>query len=87
MTKHIINTKELRATLPEIVKRIQFGDQYTVLYRSRPAFRLVGLSAEEKSAIPLSKDLLYKAAAVGASEDGLNADDHDLTLYGRKEEK
>jgi antitoxin (DNA-binding transcriptional repressor) of toxin-antitoxin stability system len=84
MMKHTINVKELRATLPEIVKKIQRGDQYTVLYRSRPAFRIVGLNAEEKMMIPLSDDLLYKTAAVGASADGLNGDDHDLTLYGKQ---
>ena len=80
---HIINVKELRASLPEIVKRVQLGERYTVLYRSRPAFRIVGLDAEERRMIPLSEDLLYKAPAVGASSDGLNGEDHDLTLYGQ----
>ncbi len=84
---HIINVKELRATLPEIVKRVQRGEKFTVLYRSRPAFRIVGLDAEEKKMIPLSEDLLYKAGAVGASADGLNGEDHDLTLYGREASK
>jgi prevent-host-death family protein len=79
---HIINIKELRATMAEIVRRVQRGENYTVLYRSRPAFRIVGLHAEDKMMIPLSEDLLYKAEAVGASADGLNGEDHDLTLYG-----
>jgi len=81
--KHTINVKQLRASLPEIVKGVQRGDQYTVLYRSRPAFRIVGVNPEEKIMPPLSDDSLYKAAAVGSSADGLNGCDHDLTLYGK----
>lgn len=81
--KHTINIKELRATLPEIVKKVQRGDQYTVFYRSRPAFRIVAVNAEDKIMMPLSDDTLYKAAAVGASTDGLNGSEHDLTLYGQ----
>ncbi len=42
---HIINVKELRATMAEIVRHVQRGENYTVLYRSRPAFRIVGLDA------------------------------------------
>ena len=30
--KGVINVKDLRASLPEIVKRVQRGDQYTVFY-------------------------------------------------------
>jgi prevent-host-death family protein len=81
--KHIINAKELRTSLPEIVKRVLRGDQYTVIYRSRPAFRIVGVNAEEEIMIPLSEDPLYNAPALGASADGLNGIDHDLTLYGQ----
>lgn len=84
---HIINIKELRATMAEVVRRVQRGENYTVLYRSRPAFRIVGLNAEEKMKIPLSEDLLYKAGAVGASADGLNGEDHDVTLYGSQTAK
>lgn len=79
--KHTINVKELRASLPTIVKRVAQGDQYTVLYRSRPAFRIVGINVEEEIMIPLSEDPLYKASALGASADGLNGTDHDLILY------
>ena len=82
--KRIINVKELRASLPEIVRRVRQGDQYTVLYRSRPAFRIVSVDEHEKTEIPLSDDPLYRAAAVGKSLDGLDARDHDRTLYGKK---
>lgn len=80
--KRVINVKELRASLPEVVKRVQSGDQYTVFYRSRPAFRIIGVDSEEEIKGPLSEDPLYAAEAVGASSDGLNAVDHDITLYG-----
>ncbi len=83
--KHIINVKELRASLPEIVRRVQNGDQYTVFYRSRPAFRIIALSAEEEIKLPLSDDPLYQARAVGKSSDGLTGKDHDAVLYGRLE--
>ena len=79
--KHTINVKELRASLPEIVKRVQRGDRYTVFYRSRPAFRIVGMNAEEKILAPLSDDPLYRAEAIGESVDGLNGIDHDMMLY------
>ncbi len=79
--KHIINAKELRASLPEIVRKVGHGDQYTVFYRSRPAFRIVGMDTEDEIKTPLSEDPLYTAEAVGFSTDGLNAVDHDMTLY------
>ncbi len=82
--EHVINVKELRASLPEIVKRVRQGDQYTVLYRSRPAFRIVGVGAEQELTIPLSDDPLYGAPAVGKSSDGLTAQDHDRLLYGKE---
>jgi prevent-host-death family protein len=81
--KHVINIKELRASLPEIVKRVRQGDQYTVLYRSTPAFRILAVDAEGEITIPLSDDPLYGAPAVGRSSDGLKAQDHDLILYGK----
>ena len=80
--KHLINTKELRASLPEIVKRVQRGDQYTVIYRSRPAFRIIGVCTEEEIFCPLFDDPLFEAGAVGASTDTLSGVDHDELLYG-----
>ncbi len=77
-----INTKELRSSLSAIVESVKRGEHYTVLYRSRPAFRIVPLDDEERVSYPLAKDPLYKAEAVGESSDGLTSADHDSLLYG-----
>ncbi len=77
-----INTKELRASLQKIVASVKRGEHFTVLYRSRPAFRIVPLDDEGRISCPLTKDPLYQAKAVGESTDGLSASDHDAVLYG-----
>jgi len=77
-----INTKELRASLPAIVEGIKRGERFTVLYRSRPAFRIVPLDDVERVICPLSKDPLYGAGALGGYMDGSSAADHDAILYG-----
>jgi len=78
-----INAKELRASLPSIVRRIQQGERFTVLYRSRPAFRLVPVEPEAAAtATPLPEDPLYRSGALGSSTDGLTSADHDALLYG-----
>lgn len=82
MADKTINAKELRGSLPRIVERIQKGDRFTVLYRSRPAFRLVPVSDDARSAVPLEDDPLYHAPAVGRSSDGATSADHDAFLYG-----
>jgi len=79
-----INAKELRAQLPKIVKSVQRGEQFTVLYRSRPAFRIVPVNEEDQAKVPLDKDPLFRADAVGASTDGMTAADHDTLLYGEQ---
>ncbi len=84
--QEIINTKELRASLPKIVKDVKLGKHFTVLYRSRPAFRIVPLADADRVAYPLEKDPLYHAGAVGESHDGLSAGDHDTILYGTSRE-
>ena len=76
-----INVKQLRASLPRIVERVRRGERFTVLYRSRPALRLVPVTDDALGALPLEDDPLYGAEAVGASTDGLTAEDHDRTLY------
>jgi len=78
-----INTKELRASLPEIVDGVKRGEKYTVLYRSKPAFRIVPLDDTDRIFCPLSKDPLYRAQGVGESSDGLTSGDHDKILYGQ----
>ena len=79
--KTIINTKELRATLPKIVESVRRGEQFTVLYRSRPAFQIVPVDEVDYPTTRLEKDPLYQAAALGESSDGLRSEDHDAVLY------
>jgi len=78
-----INTKELRSSLPKIVEGVKRGENYTVLYRSRPAFRIVPINEHDRVLIPLAKDPLYHAGPLGESSDGLTAIDHDAILYGK----
>lgn len=77
-----ISAKELRATLPNIVQRVKRGEQFTVLYRSQPVFRIVPVDEEDRISCPLDKDPLYRSGALGVSSDGLTAADHDRLLYG-----
>ncbi len=78
-----INAKQLRASLPQVVERVRKGARFTVLYRSRPAFQIVPAGEPEASPGPLADDSLYHARAVGRSNDGRTAADHDAALYGR----
>ena len=78
-----INTKHLRATLPEVVSRVSKGARFTVLYRSRPAFRIVPMDSAAVPAADLAEDGLYRARPVGRSRDGQASTDHDTTLYGK----
>jgi prevent-host-death family protein len=83
MADRPIGAKELRASLPKIVARVRKGEHYIVMYRSRPAFRVVPVTeAESIAAVPLAEDPLYEAEAVGSSKDGLSSADHDAVLYG-----
>lgn len=77
-----IDTEELRASMPKIVESVKRGEQFTVMYGSRPAFRIVPLE-EDRIFLPLSQDPLYNAGAVGESFDGLTGVDHDSVLYGK----
>ena len=78
-----INAKQLRATLPEVVRRVRRGERFTVLYRSRPAFRVVPVTdSGEREDAGLESEPLYGARALGSSKDGLAAEDHDSVLYG-----
>ena len=79
-----INVKELRASLPKIVERVRRGERFTVLYRSRPAFRIVPATDEDLGTVELSEDPLYRAQALGASTDGATSEDHDSALYGTR---
>ena len=78
-----INAKTLRASLPDVVRRVRKGDRFTVIYRSRPAFKIVPVDdAPELRAEP-QQDSLYRAKSVGRSKDERAAADHDDLLYRR----
>lgn len=78
-----INVKELRASLPKLVKRVRKGARFTVLYRSRPAFQIVPVDETVSPRVSPEADPLYHARAVGRSTDGRTAAEHDLVLYGQ----
>jgi antitoxin (DNA-binding transcriptional repressor) of toxin-antitoxin stability system len=77
-----INAKRLRASLPDVVKRVRRGARFTVIYRSRPAFQIVPVNEAEQPPVALTNDPLYRARAVGRAKDGRTAADHDALLYG-----
>ncbi|MEW6690195.1 MAG: type II toxin-antitoxin system prevent-host-death family antitoxin [Pseudomonadota bacterium] len=80
-----INAKQLRASLPETVERVRRGERLTVLYRSRPAFRIVPVDDDAEGRLPpLEEDPVYRAPALFRSGDGRPAADHDEILYGWK---
>jgi len=79
----LISAKQLRSSLPELVKRVRRGARFTVLYRSRPAFQVVPVDAPVDAGGDLDSESLYRAKAVGRSADGRSAADHDALLYGR----
>ncbi len=78
-----INAKQLRASLPDVVRRVRKGARFTVIYRSRPAFRIVPVDDAEGIQGALADDPLYHAEAAGRSNDGIAASDHDRILYPR----
>ncbi|MBM4083795.1 MAG: hypothetical protein FJ272_03315 [Planctomycetes bacterium] len=78
-----INTKQLRASLPELVKRVRKGARYTVIHRRKPAFQIVPMDETVAPSTPLDADPLYRAKPVGRSRDGRSAADHDAVLYER----
>lgn len=78
-----INAKQLRGSLPDVVKRVRKGTHFTVIYRSRPAFRIVPVDEAENREARLSEDPLYQAGPVGRSRDGRAAAHHDSLLYTR----
>ena len=78
----LINAKELRASLPKVVEKVRRGARFTVLYRSRPAFQVVPVDAPDTALESLDEDPLYRAGAVGRSDDGRTAAEHDALLDG-----
>lgn len=78
-----INAKRLRATLPDVVERVRKGTRFTVIYRSRPAFQIVPVDDHGSAPMSLADDSLYRAPAVGSSDDERTSVDHDAILYPR----
>jgi len=79
----VINAKELRQILGKVVEAVRAGRRYTVLYRSRPAFRIVPIGEQPtRELCPLEQDPLYQMGALGHSGDPSVADRHDEIIYG-----
>jgi antitoxin (DNA-binding transcriptional repressor) of toxin-antitoxin stability system len=78
----VINAKELRSSLPEVVAKVRRGRRFTVLYRSRPAFQVIPVDAGNQPAGNPRDDSLYRAKPLGRSSDGRAAAEHDTLLYG-----
>ena len=57
-----INVKTLRNEMGRIIERVRKGEDFTVLYRSRPAFRIVPLSGVFTHGVA-EDDSLYRAEA------------------------
>ena len=76
-----INAKTLRQDLARIIERVGRGEDFTVFYCRRPAFRIVPVHGPFEFGDP-ADDALYEAEAVGRSKDGLTAADHGRVLYG-----
>lgn len=79
-----ITAKMLRSDLGAILERVRQGERFTVLYRSRAVCRLVPVEEGDERVTSLLEDPLYRAEAVGRSEDGRTAADHDRLLYGNR---
>ena len=75
-----INAKQLWASLPKLVEQVRKSARFTVIYRSRPAFRIMPVE-DGTEAVPLESDPLFRAPAVGRSVDRVSADQHDAALY------
>ena len=79
----VINAKNLRKDLAEILERARKGERFTVLYRSRPVCQ-IGPLDEDTEPGDLRDEALHGAGAVGESQDGRSSADHDEFLYGRR---
>ena len=76
-----ITAKQLWEQLQDVVEKVQHGERFTVLYRSRPAFGIVPVGNPPLDSTPLEPDPLYQTPAVGASESGDAATRHNEMLY------
>ncbi len=76
----MINVKTLRLEMGRIVERVGKGEDFMVLYRSRPAFRIVPVT-DAYSREGNRDGFLLGADAVGRSLDAPSASGHDRVLY------
>ena len=79
-----IHAKALRISLAKVLRQVEKGERFTVIYRSHPICQLVPLGDEGRSLGKLEHDALYRAPPVGESRDGKRASDHDQLLYASK---
>lgn len=79
--QNTINAKDLRNELGDILNRVRKGERFTVLYRSQPVCQLVPLTHVMVESGDFKGDSLFKAGAVGHSEDNRVAAEHDDLLY------
>lgn len=78
----IINTKELRASLKEVLDGVRDGRRYTVLYRSKPAFRIVPVDEDMPARRrALRDDPIYGSGPLGRSGEDDVAAGHDDLIY------
>lgn len=81
----IVNARELRRSLGDILNRVQKGERFTVVYRSRLVGQIVPLGEPLSEPSDLAGEPLYHAGPVGFSTDGLSAEAHDELLYDGKD--
>jgi len=83
MMARTIGAKELRDQLEQVVRRVRRGERITVLYRSRPVFKIVPMGSDGPDLGALEEDPIFGAKALGRSADGNTAEEHDKILYGK----
>ena len=81
-TPKLISAKILRQNLAKILKQAARGDNFTIVYRSRPLCQIGPIGALSRERVDLDKEPLYRAGPLGRSADGKTAADHDELIYG-----
>ena len=80
-----INIRQLRSDLAAIVDQVQKGARFTVLYRSRPAFRIVPVDGQPAGTSDYTQDPLYQAKPQGRPKSRVAEMHHDEILYGKSQ--
>ncbi len=79
-----INIRQLRGELASIIDQVRKGIRFTVLYRSRPAFRIVPIDGQVSGKTDYQDDPLYQAKPLGRPREHVAELHHDEILYGRR---